>query len=76
MTLTLPELEAAEANDLLMIGQTASAAWLPVTLIAGSMSDGPLRNLHATASALQRCMLEDVETLFPNCNLPHASYTH
>ena len=52
---TLPELEAFEVNDLLMITQSLTAVrnncedlkntavsteWLPVTLVPGSMSDG------------------------------------
>ena len=53
---TLPELEAFEVNDLLMITQSRTAVrnncedlkntavnteWLPVTLVPGSISDGP-----------------------------------
>ena len=55
LSATLPELEAHEVNDLLMITQAITAVssnceelkntavsteWLPATLIAGSMSDG------------------------------------
>ena len=73
---TLPELEAFEVNDLLMVTQALTAVrtncedlkstavstdWLPVTLVPGSTLY-PLQSHRATVLALQHRTLVDVTT--------------
>ena len=104
---TLPEFEAAEINDLLLVTQAVTAVrthcetlkstalsqdWLPSTAVPGSMTDGlygiryaipspdsPCNCFSLAALHSRRCQnwhaLKNAETLFPNCKMPHSSYT-
>ena len=86
---TLAEFEAAEINDLLLVIQAVSAVrthcdtlksialsqdWLLSAAVPGSMTD--LRYMIPLHS--RRCQnwhaLKNAET-FPNCKMPHSSYT-
>ncbi len=88
---TLREMDVTEINDLLMITESittvranceeqkntaVSTEWLPTIPTPQSpINCFSLSALHARRTGNWRA-LKMAETLFPNCKLPHCSYTH
>ena len=76
LALTLDEFEAPEIHDLLLITQAITAVRTDCETLS---PDSPCNCFSLAALHSRRCQnwtaMKTGETLFPNCKMPHSSYT-